>query len=291
MHRAHANSRFFPSSGRRRGSERGKNNHTNKAVTANKRSESGRASERGFAGRRQPRKGGRKAAIRWISEEGGFSLPSLGRTESAAKRIGKTTKSVFSASAISTRSEERRRRRPLPLITTRRLRHFSRVFAPFLPEKLPTRAESRNLIPGEEGRRRRRKLVHSSSSSSLPVVSRQFLPIYTAVVECRVPNASTAKAAYRLRLLFMSPPLFVISARSLRRTIEFEELRSLRSDSVIKRDFMEQARRSRASERVAITAGRKFQLTHTPLLPPSSSHSHMAVATAIALIARQSSRW
>ena len=176
-------------------SERGKNNHTNKAVTANKRSESGRASERGFAGRRQPRKGGRKAAIRWISEEGGFSLPSLGRTESAAKRIGKTTKSVFSASAISTRSEERRRRRPLPLITTRRLRHFSRVFAPFLPEKLPTRAESRNLIPGEEGRRRRRKLVHSSSSSSLPVVSRQFLPIYTAVVECRVPNASTAKAA------------------------------------------------------------------------------------------------
>ena len=118
-------------------SERGKNNHTNKAVTANKRSESGRASERGFAGRRrQPRKGGRKAAIRWISEEGGFSLPSLGRTESAAKRIGKTTKSVFSASAISTRSEERRRRRPLPLITTRRLRHFSRVFAPFLPRKI-----------------------------------------------------------------------------------------------------------------------------------------------------------
>ena len=49
-------------------SERGKNNHTNKAVTANKRSESERAER---SRRREPRskEEGRKAAIRWISEE------------------------------------------------------------------------------------------------------------------------------------------------------------------------------------------------------------------------------
>ena len=39
-------------------------------------------------------------------------------------------------------------------------RHFSRVFAPFLPEKLPTRAESRNLIPGE-GRTEEKKEARS----------------------------------------------------------------------------------------------------------------------------------
>ena len=65
---AHANSRFFPS---KRAGERGKNNHTNRAVTANKRSECERASSVGNRLLSSARRETRKAAIRWRMDIGG----------------------------------------------------------------------------------------------------------------------------------------------------------------------------------------------------------------------------
>ena len=146
--------------------------------------------------------------------------------------------------ASITRNNRRRRCRSDP-----RRRHFSRVFAPFLPEKLPTRAESRNLIPGEGG--------SSFLSLARCCFTAVFADIYCRVrVEGRRRDATTAKAADCGCFLF--PLLLSIcdfSSLSLRRTIEFE----LRFAAVPLSRTISWRRRASA---IAITAGRKFQLTH-----------------------------
>ena len=174
--------------------------------------------------------------------------------------------------ASITRNNRRRRCRSDP-----RRRHFSRVFAPFLPEKLPTRAESRNLIPGEGG--------SSFLSLARCCFTAVFADIYCRVrVEGRRRDATTAKAADCGCFLF--PLLLSIcdfSSLSLRRTIEFE----LRFAAVpLSRTI---SWRRRAGGRDCNYRGAQISTdTHLLLL------AHMAdvgAAAAIALIALQSSRW